>query len=49
MFVVICIDDLRSLAKKCVVKVIFDYVDCGVYFEVMLCVNCADLELIALR
>jgi L-lactate dehydrogenase (cytochrome) len=47
--VVTCIDDLRSLAKKRVAKVIFDYVDRGSYSEATLRANRADLESIALR
>ena len=49
MPVVTCIDDLRSLAKKRVAKVIFDYVDRGSYSEATLRANRADLESIALR
>jgi len=47
--VVTCIDDLRTLAKKRVAKVIFDYVDRGSYSEATLRANRADLESIALR
>jgi len=49
MPVVTCIDDLRTLAKKRVVKAIFDYVDRGSYSEATLRANRADLESLALR
>jgi L-lactate dehydrogenase (cytochrome) len=49
MKTVACIDDLRTIAKRKVPRVFFDYADSGSYSEQTLRANRADLEAIKLR
>jgi L-lactate dehydrogenase (cytochrome) len=49
MPVVTCIEDLREMARKRVLRAVFDYVDRGSYSEQTLRANRADLESLALR
>ena len=45
---VVNVDDLRTLAKRCLPKAVFEYVDGGAYAELTLERNRADLDALVL-